>query len=337
MEYRAPRLQTGCTVNKKILLLAAILCLAALPSFAQITDTYVITAAASATGGNNTRWLTQLSIFNPHLDYELNVSVTLLPTGGAEGPEMLITVPANSTFITDDVMKDVFDRTGTGAMLLATFVEDNPDADDSVIGRSFLVNSNTYNDAGGKGTFGQTIPGVWTGLFDYDTDGITAISNGIDNSSRLKFRTNFGAVNLGACSVTLVVDAYDADGNQVLDSERFFIAPYAHFQRPLQVTLEGGSVEFSVEDPCSEDDDRYAVVLPYTSTIDDLSGDPRYQTPALLATPALIYGKKGQANVDPTQVGKKIDNAHAKRIAANATRMGKVNLVRSERGWVVDK
>ncbi len=49
-------------MNKKTLLLAAILCLAALPSFAQLTDTYVVTAAANVAGGNNTRWLTQLSI-----------------------------------------------------------------------------------------------------------------------------------------------------------------------------------------------------------------------------------------------------------------------------------
>ena len=74
------RLQSSGTVNTKKLLLAAILCLAATPVFAQLSDTYVITAAANVAGGNNTRWLTQLSIFNPHFDYELNVSVTLLPT-----------------------------------------------------------------------------------------------------------------------------------------------------------------------------------------------------------------------------------------------------------------
>src|SRR5690242_7836185 len=100
-------MQSSGAVNKKNLLLAAILCLAALPTFAQLSDTYVITAAANAPGGNNTRWLTQLSIFNPHLDYALNVSITLLPTGGATGPEKLIKIPANSTFITDDLMHDV--------------------------------------------------------------------------------------------------------------------------------------------------------------------------------------------------------------------------------------
>lgn len=322
-------------MNKKNLL-AAILCLAALPAFGQLSDTYVITAAASVPGSNNTRWLTQLSIFNPHLDYALNVSVTLLPTGGATGPEKLIRIPANSTFITDDVMRDVFKLSGSGALLLATFASDNPGVEDRAIARAFLVTSNTYNDSA-NGTFGQTIPGVWTGLFDVDTDDITAIAHGIDNSSRLGFRTNVGAVNLGGCSVTVFVTAYDADGRKVLDAADFDVPPYAHLQDRLPVTLEGGAVEFFVQDPCANDDAKYAVVLPYTSTIDNLSGDPRYQTPALLASPGLIFGKKAQTNADPTQIGRTIDSAYAQKVVARADRQGTVNLVRSERGWVVEE
>jgi hypothetical protein len=329
------RLQSSCAVNSKKVLLAAILCLAALPSFAQLSDTYVITAAANVAGDNDTRWLTQLSIFNPHFDYPLFVSVTLLPTGGATGPEKLIKIPANSTFITDNLMKDVFNLAGSGALLLATFKEDNPGVDDNVISRAFLVTSNTYNDAP-KGTYGQTIPGVWTGLLDVDTDDITSIAHGIDNSSRLGFRTNIGGVNLGACSVTLFVNAFDADGRKVLTDAPMYLPPYAHLQQRLPVTLEGGSIEFSVQDPCASSDQNYAVVFPYTSTIDDLSGDPRYQTPVLLATPGALYGKKAQTNADPTQLGKKIDSAYARNVVAKANRLGTVNLVRGERGWVVE-
>jgi hypothetical protein len=337
VEYSALRLQSSGAVNKKNFLLAALLCLFALPSFAQLSDTYVITAAANVAGSNNTRWLTQLSIFNPHFDYSLKVSMTLLPTGGATGPEKLITIPPNSTFISDDVMRDVFNLTGSGALLLATFPEDNPGVENSIVARSFLVTSNTYNDAA-DGTYGQTIPGVWTGLLDVDTDEITAIAHGIDNSARLQFRTNIGAVNLGACSVTVLVNAFDADGNKVLNAAPLFVPPYAHLQDRLPVTLEGGSVEFSVQDPCASDDERFAVVFPYTSSIDDLSGDPRYQTPVLLATPGTLYGKKAtQAKLDPTQFGKKVDTAYARKVVAKANRLGTVNLVRGDRGWVVEK
>ena len=51
----------------------------------------------------------------------------------------------------------------------------------------------------------------------------------------------------------------------------------------------------------------------------------------------MIYGKKAQADADPQQIGKKINSAYAKNIVAKANRLGTVNLVRSERGWVVEK
>lgn len=324
------------------LLLALLLCFASVSAFAQITDTYVITAAANTPGQNDTRWLTQLSIFNPHLDYPLNVSVTLLRTGGAPGGEKLIEIPPNATFITDDLMADVFNSAGSGSLLLATFTEDNPELpDDEVISRAFLVTSNTYNNA--EGTYGQTIPGVWTGLLDFDYDNITSIAHGIDNSTRLKFRTNVGAVNLGRCGITIFVSAYDADGNTVLDDAPFGVPPLAHWQERLPVSLEGGSIEFLVNDPCTADESRYAVVFPYTSTIDDISGDPRYQTPTLLASPGLIFGKKGTSKVsaavlaDPTKAGKRIDTAYARKVRASVSREGTVSLVRGERGWVVAK
>lgn len=315
------------------LLLAALICLASLPVSAQLNDTYVVTAAANAAGGNNTRWLTQLSIFNPHLDYDLNVSVTLLLPDGAEGPEKLIRVPKNSTFVTDDVMADVFRRTGSGALLLATFREDNPGVADTIAARSFLVSSNTYNNAAG-GTFGQTIPGVWTGLLDIDTDGITSVAHGLDNSTRLKFRTNIGAVNLGSCNVTVRVSVIDAGGKVILNEAPFLVAGYGTVLDRLPITVEGGSVEFLVEDPCASDDNRYAVVFPYTSTIDDLSGDPRYQTPVLLATANVLYAKKP---ADPTTLGTKITSEYARKARDHARREGTVQLTRSERGWVVEK
>lgn len=323
--------------TSKPFLLALLLCCVSIPAAAQLTDTYVITAAANLQGGNNTRWLTQLSLFNPHLDYALKVSVTLIPTGGAQGIEKLIELPRNATFLTDDLLGDVFDVSGGGSLLVATFPEDNPGVGTDVIDLAFLVTSNTYNNTA-SGTYGQTIPGVWAGLFDFDSDGISAVAHGIDNSTRLKFRTNVGAANLGRCTVTVRVSAYDADGRTVLDEAPLLVPPLAHIQDRLPVQLEGGSVEFFVEDPCAADDDLYAVVFPYTSTIDDLSGDPKYQTPALLATPGVIFGKKAaKAVVDTTQLGKKIDSAYARGVRNSANRLGTVHLVRSERGWQVAK
>lgn len=298
--------------TSKLFLLALLVCALSLPAFGQVTDTYVVTAAARLNGNNGTQWLTQLSLFNPHLEYELNISVTFVPTGGAQGIEKLIELPKNATFVTDDVLRDVFNTSGSGSLLLATFPEDNPGVADDVTSRSFLVTSQTYNNDP-SGTYGQTIPGVWTGLLDIDTDGITSIAHGIDNSTRLKYRTNIGATNLGRCSVTMYVSVYDADGRTLVKEAPFFVPPLAHWQDRLPVQVEGGSVEFFVDDPCANDDAKYAVVFPYTSTIDDLSGDPKYQTPVLLASPGLIYGKKA-VQTDSLNVGKKIDTTIARAV-----------------------
>jgi hypothetical protein len=174
-------------------------------------------------------------------------------------------------------------------------------------------------------------------LLNYETDEISAVAHGIDNSARLGFRTNIGALNLGRCNINLRVSAYDADGVKVLDNVPFGVPPLAHMQDSLPVELEGGSVEFFVEDRCAADDDLYAVVFPYTSTIDNLSGDPRFQTPSMLASPGVIFGKKAGAQraIDTTQLGKKIDKAYARGVRATANRLGTAKLVRGERGWQI--
>ena len=184
-----------------LLLIIAILCIASVPAVAQVNDTYIITGAANGNGQNGTRWLTQFSLFNPHYDYDLVISVTLLPTGGTPGIEELVRVPANSLAYSDNIITDLFGlNSGSGSLLVATFPEDNPGVPDNALARAFLVTSNTYNDAS-TGTYGQTVPGVWAGLQDYDTDGITSIAQGIRNSNRSGWRTNIGAANLGRCNV----------------------------------------------------------------------------------------------------------------------------------------
>jgi hypothetical protein len=293
----------------------------ALPVAAQVNDTYVIPAVANVPGDFGTRWATQISIFNPQLDYPLAVTIVYVPSGGAEGVEATIEIGENSTASSPNILDDLFGISGTGALLLAAFPEENPGVPDDVLSRAFLVTSNTYNNAR-TGTFGQTIPGVWAGLQDFDTDGISAIAHGIINSSSQGFRTNVGAVNLGRFSVTMRVSVYDEDGRTILNRAPFNIPPLAHFQDRLPIQVENGSIEFFVDDPNLD-----AVVFPYTSTIDQLSGDPTYQSPTLLASPSVLFGKGKvkavQAAVNP---GKKIELAFARQVREAAASVGRVDL-----------
>jgi len=321
--------------NLKLLLLAAVITAAALPATAQLSDTYVIAAAANQTGAFGTHWKTRFTIFNPHLDETLWVSVTFLPTGGRPQPdpndEFLIELPPNALAYSENILEDLYDTQGGGALLVATFADDNPHLPDDMLSRSFLVTTDTYNNPNNTGTFGQTIPGVWTGLLDYEFDRISAIVPMVRNHG--DWRTNIGAVNLGRCEVRLFVSAYDGDGNTVLDQAVFPIPPLAHHQLPLPVALEIGSVEFSVDDPCTGDPDRLAVVFPYTSTIDRRTGDPTYGVPQLLAEPGDLFAK-GQT-IDPRTIGTEIDSTYARKVRDQAQRRGAARLTRDATGWKI--
>jgi hypothetical protein len=316
--------------TSKLLLLATLVTLA-VPAFAQVNDTYVIPAAANARGAFGTHWMTRFSIFNPQLDYPLVVSVTFLPTGGAQGIEELIELPPNSLAYSDNILDDLFDvSSGSGSLLVAAFAEDNPGVPDEILARSFLVTTDTFNNHP-SGTYGQTIEGTWTGLLDFEVDLISSVAHGIRNSG--KWRTNVGAVNLGRCVANLLVNVYDADGRKILNQAPYAIPPLGHMQDRLPIAVENGSVEFFVSDPCANDDDRYAIVFPYTSTIDQQSGDPTYQSPKLLATANVLYAKGRK--VDPHALGKKIDSAYARNVRENAERRGRASLKRTATGWEI--
>ncbi len=320
----------------KLLLLATLACLAAIPAMAQVNDTYVIAAAANQRGGFGSHWMTRFSVFNPHLDYKLTVSITYLPTGGKKGIEELVDIPANSLAYSDNLLDDLYNVEGGGALLVAAFAEDNPGVPNTVLARSFLVISDTFNNLP-TGTYGQTIPGVWAGLQDYDFDGISAIAHGVRNIQSQGWRTNVGAANLGRCSVTVLINVYDANGHKVLNQAPLVVPPLGHIQDSLPVTIDSGTVEFFVDDPCSNDNNLYAVVFPYVSTIDQLSGDPTYQVPTLLASPSVLYSKgaQTQAAVETTSIGKKIDTTYARTVREQVERRGKARLQRTVQGWQI--
>ena len=305
-------------INRNRLFAALLFSIAALPLAAQVNDTYVVPAAANVPGGFGTRWQTRLSIFNPQTDYPLRVSVTFMPTGGGQGDEVLVDIPRNSVALWDNVLGTVFHRNETGALLVATFPEDNPGVPNDTLSRAFLVHSETFNNVQG-GTYGQTIPGIWTGLMDYNFDGVSAIAHGIRNIASQGWRTNVGAVNLGRNQVQLTLTVFDYDGKIVEDNIPFTIPPLGHMQDRLPVEVDRGSIEFKLVDPTQK-----AVVFPYVSTIDQLSGDPTYQSPTLLASAKFLFGKSGLAKEALLSPGRKIDVTFAREVRESAKHLGLV-------------
>jgi len=92
----------------------------------------------------------------------------------------------------------------------------------------------------------------------------------------------------------------------------------AHMQFGMPIEVNQGTIEFFVDDATKK-----AVVFPYTSTLDRYTNDPMYQTPVLLASAKLLFGKRA---VDPTAVGKKITLEEARQVRANMIPLGDVEL-----------
>jgi hypothetical protein len=299
------------------------------PAQAQINDTYVIPVVASTSGANNTVWSSEFNVWNPH-QHDLTVSIVYLPTLTGDPLEVLLDVFPNENFSVESVLPEFFERNGTGSLLVATFPEDNPGIPDDILERSFLVNTKTFNNAS-SGTFGQLVPGTWTGLLDFETDQISSVAHGIRNGGN--FRTNVGAANLGSRTAVLRIDVYDAEGNKVGNQLPFTIPFYGHLQDRLPIAVDHGTVEFFLDDPSQE-----AVVFPYVSIIDNRSGDAVYMNPTLLAEPSILFKYKNAGR----EIGKKLSNAEADKVADRAKRIGHAKVVRGADGekrleWISKK
>lgn len=302
-------------MRTKLLLLSVLaVSLFSVPASAQISDVYIIPAAANAPGAAGTRWATEIHIFNPQ-PHRLDVSIVFIPAGGSQAREEIIRIEANETAYSENILQDLFDvREGTGALSIATFPEDNthlPAAD--ILARSFVAGARVYNNAA-TGTYGQRIPGSLIALME---DDLTAIADGVRNTSGTTtgFRTNIGGVNLGRFNVRMYVQAYAPDGAAVGDPIEFMLPPFGHAQDRLPVMVDHGSLEFWMDDA---DPERESLVFPYMSVVDNRSGDAVYVTPSLLAFPSELapLSTSNRARTDLPRVS----TGHARALRETAAR-----------------
>lgn len=306
-------------------LLASLVCLATSAAVAQVNDTYIIPIVGSVSGANNTRWSSELYVFNPQ-PHALRMTAVYLPSGGGEGLQVDFTVQPNQTAFAPNLVDDLFNRSGTGGLILAVFPEKNPGVPNDALSRSFVTSTKNFNNAS-SGTFSQQVGGVWAGLQDVDFDGISAISSGVRENGTLLtgYRTNIGAVNLGRGAVTVYLDVFDANGVKVASALRFDVPPLGHIQDRLTVAISPGSIEFYVQDPFVDDPSKRAMVFPYATVIDNRSGDPLFLSPTLLAAAGELF-KGGSAAAGRSQP-KMLDLEIARRAIEGAKSLGEAWLV----------
>ncbi len=253
---------------KSIFAALVLILLITLPISAQLSSTWVIPAVAHAEGLNDTYWLSDVSIHNPH-STTLDIVVHYLPSNEENWsvPTIDIELGAWQTINLWDVLgTDVFDEYGTGALLLYVDLE-NPCTEPASC--DFLANSRTYtiDPYSEDGEFGQTIPGFTiTNGTDWWTYGYTT---GIINDGWY-FRTNIGVFSWSDDWTVVGIDIQDELGN-IVATEELDVPPFGHIQQRLDTEIDGATLVYYLID--GPDD---ALVFPYASVVNEVTGDPSF-------------------------------------------------------------
>ena len=242
--------------------------------------TLFFAASARTQGANETSWVTDARVFNPDSSETITVRLSFLESNtdntGAE--EFEISVAPRQAAALDDLVGNIFGRSGTGGVRLHS-------------SSPFLATSRTFNTGdGSSGTFGQFIPGMAPAA---------ALEEGIllqvsNDPSPTGSRSNLGFVNPGLGAVVVSYRVFDATSDTLLGAGTWELPPLAYHQinNVFNAIGRGGSVvgnatiEFSAPTP----------VLVYASVVDNTSGD------AIFVQPSADSGTPGGGNSHPVGV-----------------------------------
>lgn len=221
-----------------------------------------IPVAASAPGGFGTHWKTDVRIFNPSHEHDIDVTIHFLPQGmdGTNISGRVFHVAKRGTVVLDDIVA-LFVPPGmpySGALRL------DSDTDKSY---SFVASSRTYTQSGDvtrPGTYGQFVPA-------YAVSSAHRESVLLHVTSRQEARTNIGVMNPGGETATVTMKLVGIDGVAHLTSAPQEIAPKSMRQWSL-TDLFGG---LFVTDSAVTISSTHAVFT-YASVVDNASGDAIY-------------------------------------------------------------
>lgn len=238
--------------------LVALLLGTLLPVAAAAKNMYV-PAVAYTQGYNNTFWRTDLRIYNPSSDSDLEVTLHFLPRGmeGTNISGQVFKIPKRGTLVMDNVVATLapFSVSAVGAIRI------DSDTDRSY---PFIASSRTYTTSGAAtrpGTFGQYVPA----LAPSQARATTAL---LQVMERPEFRTNAGVMNPGIEEVRVKFKLVGTNGVSFLESTERTV-PAMSMEQWSMMDLFGavyvGDATIVVE--------ASAPVFSWASVVDNLSGD----------------------------------------------------------------
>ena len=226
---------------------------------------WVVPSAVHAPGLNQTRWRTDIWIFNPALT-ALDLDVEFLPEDTnnwlVDHPALALTIPPLGTAALEDIL-----------LLIPGVVENDQSVIGSVlVGRppdaaqpAPVITSRTFNQKP-TGTFGQFVPAAPVPPNAADRLFLTGLSH-TSNS-----RTNIRLANLGTEAVDVTLFVLSAEGHQLGQSVSRTVEPLSTTQINGIAEAAGAGTDLEIFSVRVETD--VDIVLAWASVIDNQTGDP---------------------------------------------------------------
>jgi hypothetical protein len=246
-----------------------------------MTHETFIPVFGSVAGANNTRWNSDVRIFNTSFHQDATVFIEYFERGTINEPASMVTtvvIPPRGSVVFDDATANVlFPGLNTlGALRISSNV-------------NVVAHARVYNDQRpDRGTFGQLIPGL-SRCAAINRGVLGGLTNAVAGGTQaFNARTNVGFFNPNSQNATIVLQMHNAQG-QVIASRTITLGPWQQTQMPLLATSGGlfdtiqevvtGTLSFHSSAP----------VFAYGSVIDNLSGDATTLIPqADFSTPDLM-------------------------------------------------
>jgi len=186
------------------------------PKGSSVLSASIVAGVASTAGLGGTRYVSSLSLANPH-PFPLTVTAYLLPAGynnaNYGSSARTISLPAGGGVRIEDPLVSLWGTSGLASIYLEASPTSGNDA-------GFAVESRVLNVANPAATFGLSLPGTYAGVTAADV----GVASDIENDAA--YRTNFGLFNDWSDATTVTVELLGDDGS-VLGSKSYSLPPFS--------------------------------------------------------------------------------------------------------------
>lgn len=178
-----------------------------------------VPVVASTTGMGGSRFVSYLSVTNPH-SFPMTVTAYVLPGGvdnrGFRATARPITLPANGGIRINDPLASLWGTGGLGTLYLESVPGPGNDG-------AFIADSRLLNVANPNATYGLSVPPTLSGIRSTDR-GYAA-----DIESDVQYRTNIGLFNDSSAVAAVRVEIVADDGS-LIGSRTYSLPPFALVQ-----------------------------------------------------------------------------------------------------------